>query len=83
MDIKVLGAGCANCQRLYEVTVQAMQQAGLSATISKVESQAEIAAFRVIMTPALVVNGKVRSAGRIPGVAEITTWLTSAAMEEA
>ncbi len=82
MEIKVLGPGCANCKRLYEVTTQAMLQAGVPATISKVENFQEIAAYRVMMTPALVINGTVKSAGRIPGVAEITTGLTTAAGEE-
>ena len=82
MEVKVLGPGCANCKRLYEVTAQAVVQAGLPATITKVESFEEIVAHPVMMTPALVINGKVKSAGRIPVVAEITTWLRTAAMEE-
>jgi small redox-active disulfide protein 2 len=82
MDIRVLGPGCQNCRRLYEETAKAVTQLGIPATISKVESVEEIATYKVLMTPALVVNGHVKAAGRIPGVAEITTWLANAAVEE-
>ena len=82
MDIKVLGPGCQNCKRLYEETAKAVVQLGMPATISKVEKVEEIAAYKVLMTPALVVNGQLKAAGRIPSVAEITTWLATAAMEE-
>jgi small redox-active disulfide protein 2 len=82
MDIKVLGPGCANCKRLYEETARAVLQLGVPATISKVEKHEEIAAFGVFMTPALVINEQVKSAGRIPNAAEITSWLATAAMAE-
>ena len=39
-------------------------------------------AYRILATPALVINGEVKSAGRIPNVSEITTWLATAAMNE-
>ena len=82
MDIKVLGPGCANCKRLYEEAGEALRQLGITAPITKVEKLEEIAAYKVMMTPALVIDGQVRAAGRIPTVAEITTWLATAAMEE-
>ncbi len=82
MDIKVLGPGCQNCKRLYEETAKAIVQLGMPATISKVEKFEEIASYKVMMTPALVINGQVKAAGRIPNAAEITTWLATAAMEE-
>lgn len=82
IDIRVLGPGCANCKRLYEETAKAVTQLGMPATISKVERYEEIAAYKVMMTPALVINGQVKSAGRIPGVAEITMWLANAAVEQ-
>ena len=82
MDIKVLGPGCANCRRLYEETEKAVKQLAMTATITKVEKFEEMAPYRIMMTPALVINGEVKAAGRIPRVAEITTWLANAAMEE-
>jgi small redox-active disulfide protein 2 len=82
MDIKVLGPGCANCKRLYEEVEKAVKQLGMPATITKVEKFEEMAAYGIMMTPALVINGQVKAAGRIPRADEITTWLANAAMEE-
>jgi small redox-active disulfide protein 2 len=82
MDIKVLGPGCANCKRLYGEAGKALKQLGMTATITKVEDFKDIMAYRIMSTPALVINGEVKAAGRIPSVPEITTWLTTAAMAE-
>jgi len=82
MDIKVLGPGCGNCQRLYAEAVKALQQLGMTATITKVEKFEEIRAYRIMATPGLVINGQVKAAGRIPNASEITTWLATAAMDE-
>lgn len=82
MDIKVLGPGCANCKRLYEEAEKAVRQLGMAATITKVEKFEDMAVYKIMMTPALVINGEVKAAGRIPRAAEITTWLASAAMKE-
>jgi small redox-active disulfide protein 2 len=82
MEIKVLGPGCANCKRLYSEAEKAIHQLGIPATLTKVEKIEEIVAYKIMATPALVINGEVKSAGRIPGVAEITTWLATAAMKE-
>lgn len=79
MDVKVLGPGCARCKTLYEATDKAIKQLGLAASLTKVEKIAEIAAFKVFMTPALVINGEVKVAGRLPSATELTTWLTTAA----
>jgi small redox-active disulfide protein 2 len=79
MDVKVLGPGCAKCKTLYEETDKAIKQLGLAATLTKIEKISEIAAFKVLMTPALVINGEVKAAGRLPSTAELTTWLTTAA----
>ena len=79
MDIKVLGPGCQRCQKLYEETAKVLQQLGLQADLTKVESMDEILTYRILATPGLVIDGEVKSAGRIPSQAEITTWVTTAA----
>ena len=78
IEIKVLGSGCANCKRLYSEAEKAIAQLSASATLSKVEDIREIMAFRILATPALVINGEVKSAGRIPNAGEISTWLANA-----
>jgi small redox-active disulfide protein 2 len=82
IDIKVLGTGCARCKQLYEEAEKAVAQAGLEAALSKVEKIDEILTYAVMATPALVVAGEVKCAGRIPKVPEIVTWLMNAAMKE-
>jgi small redox-active disulfide protein 2 len=81
MEVKILGPGCARCKKLYEETENAIQQLGVPATLTKVEKLSEIAAYNVLMTPALVINGQVKVAGRVPSAAELTNLLTTAAAQ--
>lgn len=78
LTIKVLGPGCANCQRVEAITRQAVNRMGMEARIEKVTNRAEFAAYHLLATPGLVINEKVVSAGRIPSEAEVTTWLADA-----
>jgi small redox-active disulfide protein 2 len=82
MKIQVLGTGCAKCKKLYAEAEKAVAASGLPAQLEKVEKIDEIMAFGVMMTPALVVDGEVKSSGRIPAVSEIVSWLTTAAAKE-
>lgn len=77
IEIKVLGTGCANCKRLYAEVDKAIQQFGAPATLTKVEDIREIMAYKVLATPALVVNGIVKSAGRVPAAPEIVGFLSA------
>ena len=75
MDIKVLGPGCANCNKLEDATRKAVEKAGLDATIEKVSDLQEIMSYGVMSTPALVVNGELRLAGRVPSVDDLVALL--------
>ena len=79
MEIKVLGPGCANCKRLYQEAERAVTQSGIDATLTKVEAREEIAAFGILRTPGLVIDGKVVASGRIPLAPEIVTMIMTAA----
>lgn len=76
MEIKVLGTGCPKCRSLEKVTREAVDEAGIAASVTKVEDIVEIMNYGVMTTPALVVNGKVLVKGKVPSVAEIRTLLT-------
>ena len=78
ITIKVLGPGCANCAEVADVAYKAVASLGAEASIEKVTDFAEIRKFKILATPGLVINEKVVCAARIPTVAEVTTWLTSA-----
>ena len=69
--IKVLGPGCANCQRLSQLTEQALAELGRPEQVEKVTDYAAIAAYGVMSTPAIVVDDQVLMAGRIPALASL------------
>ena len=75
MEIKILGGGCPKCERLEAVTRSVVDELGIEANFEKVKSVAEIMAYDVMSTPALVVDEQVLCYGRIPDQDEIRTWL--------
>jgi small redox-active disulfide protein 2 len=77
MKIEVLGPGCKNCTALEKATNEALNQLGMDASVDKVSDYGKIAGYGVMSTPALVVDGEVRSVGRVPSVDEITELLTA------
>jgi small redox-active disulfide protein 2 len=79
MEIEVLGSGCAKCKQLYAEVEKAVAQTGQPATLTKVETIEGIMGYGVMMTPALVVDGRVVSSGKIPNATEIATMITTAA----
>ena len=78
MEIKVLGPGCDNCKKLDALAHKAAQSMGLQAKFIKVTDSAEMKQYNILSTPGLVINEKLVSAGRIPSVAEISTFLANA-----
>lgn len=75
--IQILGTGCAKCNALAEATIQAADELGLEYEVIKVTEIKDIISFGVMVTPALVVDGTVKVAGKVPGHAEIKTLLSS------
>jgi len=75
MVIKVLGSGCANCQKLEALATRAIGELGIDAQILKVTDYPEIMAYGVMSTPALVIDEKLVLAGRVPSYDEVVTLL--------
>jgi len=75
MEIKILGTGCSKCKTLEQLTREVVSMNGIDATITKVEDIMEIMKYNIMSTPALVVDGKVVSKGRIPSAEEIKILL--------
>ena len=71
MKIEILGMGCPKCKKLYENAQTAAKELNIQADISKVEDIQKIVEYGVMTTPALVIEGKVKTAGSIPDVAKI------------
>ena len=75
MKIKVLGTGCQKCKKVYKNVKKAVDDAGVDADVEKVEDINEIINAGIMLTPAVVVDGKTKASGRIPGIEEIKKWL--------
>jgi small redox-active disulfide protein 2 len=75
IDIKVLGPGCHNCQKLENLCHEVVQENGIEAKVEKLTTLDDFHKFGIMMTPALVVNGKVLSQGKIPVKATLASWL--------
>ena len=73
--IQVLGTGCPKCKTLTANADAAVKALGVEATVEKVEKIAEIMKFGVMMPPALVVDGQVKSAGRVLSAEDIKAFL--------
>jgi len=75
MDIKILGPGCPKCQRTEKVVKDAVAEAGVAADVEKVTDVMKIAGYGVLGTPAVVVDGEVKSVGKIPSKADVLAWI--------
>ena len=75
MDIKILGTGCAKCQRLEQLTREVAVELSVDAHFEHVRDMTQIMKYPVLGTPALVVDGEVKVAGRIPSKQELALWL--------
>lgn len=75
MKIEILGPGCAKCKKLYENTHKAVKELNIQAEIAKIEEIRKILNAGVMMTPALVLDGEVKSVGKVLNVEEIKNIL--------
>lgn len=75
-QVKILGTGCAKCSQLADAVKAVIASQGIDAEVEKVEDIQKIMAYNVLSTPALVVDGEVRSKSRVPGLDELKDLLT-------
>lgn len=75
MKIEILGTGCAKCKKLYENTIEAVKKSGKEAEVVKVEDIKKIMEYGVMSTPALVVDGVVKTSGKLVSPQEIIAML--------
>jgi len=76
MEIKVLGPGCPKCQQTEKIVKEAVAESGLQASVEKVTDTMEIAGYGVFGTPAVVIDGEVKSVGKIPKKNDVKAWLS-------
>ena len=78
MLVEILGTGCPKCAKLAENAEKAVKEAGVKAEVKKVKEITEIMKRGVMFTPALSVDGVVKSVGKVPSVDEIKAWVAAA-----
>lgn len=75
MKIEVLGPGCASCRKLEQDVNKVLEELKIQAEVVKVTDIKRFADYGILMTPGLVINGKVYSSGKLPVVATLKRWI--------
>jgi len=75
LTIRILGTGCASCDQLHQEVINALAELNIAADARHERNPAEFYRFNVTATPALVINGEVKAAGRVPLRNEIKGWI--------
>jgi small redox-active disulfide protein 2 len=78
LSIRILGPGCVSCNRLNTLIFDVMQEMGIAADIEQIHDLDEIWRHGVTRTPALIINGEIKSSGRMPSRSRIEEWLRQA-----
>ena len=73
-DVKVLGTGCASCKATVKLVEETAQKKGVDITLEKVEDLQKIMAYKVMATPAVVIDGQVVHAGGVPSRDKVAEW---------
>jgi len=75
MEIKILGPGCSKCELTARRVQEAVTESGTQAHIEKVTDLMRIAGYGVFGTPAVIIDGKVKSVGKVPSKNDIKAWI--------
>ena len=75
MKIEVLGTGCSKCKKTKEIIEKVLKQSGIEAEVVKVEDIEKIMSYGVMVTPAVVIDGEVKLAGKVPDEKDIKKWI--------
>jgi small redox-active disulfide protein 2 len=79
LQIKVLGRGCPQCERLTQEVMEVMAETGITGDLAHVKDLAEIGRYGVLGAPALVIDGEVKAVGSVPPKSKIKAWIEQAA----
>ncbi|ODA38907.1 thioredoxin family protein [Desulfosporosinus sp. BG] len=81
MEIKVLGTGCKKCKQLEELVKEVVKETKTEAVVIKVTDIQEIAKAGIMLTPGLMIDGKVKSTGKVPSKADLVKLITESALK--
>ncbi len=75
MKIKVLGPGCAKCNKTEKLVQEVIKETGVDATVEKVSDMMQIASYGVFGTPSVIIDDEVKCTGKVPKKDDIKKWL--------
>lgn len=78
LTIRILGTGCATCDNLHREVINTLAELNIAADVRHIGNVVEFYKYGVAATPALVINGEVKAAGRVPSKREIVEWVKAA-----
>ncbi|MGB8657188.1 MAG: thioredoxin family protein [Candidatus Zixiibacteriota bacterium] len=82
MRIEILGPGCANCRKLEQDVRKALGELNIQADVIKITDIAKISSYGILMTPGLIINGKVYASGKLPVMATLKKWIEDEAKRD-
>ena len=82
MNIKTLGPGCANCQKLEKVVREVVKELAIDATIEEVKDIKKIMSYPILATPGLVINEELVCSGKVPSKGEVTQFIINGLEKE-
>ena len=82
LEVKILGPGCPNCEKLEQMIFRVMADSNIAGDVEHVRDLAEIANYGLVPTPALVINGEIKSSGRLPQERQVLQWLKEAVKDQ-
>ena len=75
MEIKVLGPGCAKCNKTEKLIQEMINETGADARVEKITDMMQIASFGVFATPSVIIDNQVKCSGKVPKKGDIKKWL--------
>ncbi len=75
MEIKILGPGCAKCNKTFELVLEVLEETGIKADVEKISDMMQIASYGIFGTPSVIIDGKVKCTGKVPKKKELIKWL--------
>ena len=76
MEIKILGPGCAKCNKTEKLVRDVLDETGVDASVEKVSDMMQIASYGVFGTPSVIIDNEVNCTGKVPKKNDIKAWLT-------
>jgi small redox-active disulfide protein 2 len=75
MEIRILGPGCPRCEEVYKRMITVLAEMNIAADVQKITDMKKIIEYKIMATPGVIINGKIKSTGKVPAKEEIKGWV--------